>query len=98
MRTILGVAPLATVPGSLECIGWFVMPPGSRISVRVGTDHFATGAGGERLINTELRGDVVQAVQQVASRLDGGSRCGNGHEGCVVGHGIAVAVGIARLE
>ena len=44
MRTIPGAAPLATVPGSLECIGWFVMPPGGRISVRVGTDHFAAGA------------------------------------------------------
>ena len=73
-------------PGALECVGRFVMPLGGQISVRVGTDHFATGAGGELLINTKLRGDVVQAVQQVASRLDGGSRCGNGHEGCVVGH------------
>jgi len=76
------------------------MPPGSRISVRVGADHFTTGAGGELLINTELRGGAGRGIhiQQVVSRLAGGSRVGNGHVGRVVGHGIAVAVGIARVE
>src|SRR5206468_6543963 len=56
--------------------------PDSRSSlILVGTDHLTTGAGGELLIDAQLRRAVRPAVLQVGARLDGGGRLGNVHEG-----------------